>query len=196
MLAVFMQQKAAMFYGGSWYFNPVKEGVKDFEWDVMQFPKLFEGASLAHGGGPNGAIIIPTFSDQNNLENTMKYVEYFTRPEVNQIVMNVMDPLVSCIKGVKVMDDPRAQKLNSEFLPNTVAFLDWIWPVEINDAFTQAIPAVMSGNMTPEQATDVIQKAFETLVKEKDYSYNWYDKFTANDWAKVTPNSIPKYTVK
>lgn len=196
MLAVFMQQKAAMFYGGTWEFSSVKSGVKDFEWDVMEFPQVIPGAKLAHGGGPNGTVIIPTFCDQDNLGNTMKYVEYFTRPEVNQIVMNIVDPLMSGLNGIKVMDDPRAEKLNSKFLPNTVAFLDWIWPVEVNDAFTQSIPAVMNGSMSPEQATEVVQKAYDTLVKEKNYSYNWYDKFTADDWAKVTPKSIPQYEVK
>jgi len=196
MLAVFMQQKAAMFYGGTWEFSSVKAGAKDFEWDVMEFPQVISGAKLAHGGGPNGSIIIPTFCDQNNLGNTMKYVEYFTRPEVNQIVMDVTDPLMSCLNGIKVMDDPRAQKLNSQFVPNTVKFLDWVWPVEINNSFTQAIPAVMNGSIAPEKATEIVQKAYDTLVKEKDYSYNWYDKFTADDWAKVTPTNIPEFTVK
>ena len=195
MIAVFLQQKAAMFYGGTWEYDSVKNGA-EFNWDVYEFPQVVEGAALRHGGGPNGALIIPSFCDQSNLGTTAQYIEFFTRVENNQLVMDKISPLMACIKGVTCLDDPQSQKLNEVFVPNTSAFLDWIWPVKVNDAFVQVIPAVLNGSMTPEEAPNVVQTTYDTLVREENYSYNWYDNFDEAMWDQVTFDSIPEYEIK
>ncbi len=195
MIAIFLQGKAAMFYGGTWEFDPVRNGA-EFNWDVVEFPQVVDGAALKHGGGANGALIIPSFHDPSNLATTAQYIEYFTRPEINQMIMDNISPLIACIKNVSTMDVPQAEKLNDKFLPNTSAFLDWIWPIKVNDSFAQVIPAVMNGSMTPEEATEVVQTTYDTLVKEEGYSYNWYDGWTDENWAAVTFESIPEYEIK
>ena len=83
--------------------------------------------------------------------------------------------------------DTVTEYLNQYVVPNSVMFLDWIWPSEVNDAFSQTIPAVASGNMTPEQAVEVVQAAYDTAVAEKEYTYDWWNTWTDEDWAKVTP---------
>lgn len=195
MIAVFLQQKAAMFYGGTWEYDAVKNGA-EFNWNVWEFPQVVDGAALKHGGGPNGALIIPSFCDKENIATTAQYIEYFTRPENNQIVMDQVSPLMACMKNVECIDEPQSQKLNKQFVPNTSAFLDWIWPVKVNDSFAQVIPAVMNGSMTAAEATQNVQAIYDTLVKEEDYSYNWYDKFDDEMWAQVTIENIPTYEVK
>ncbi len=110
--------------------------------------------------------------------------------------MDKISPLMACIKGVTCLDDPQSQKLNEVFVPNTSAFLDWIWPVKVNDAFVQVIPAVLNGSMTPEEAPNVVQTTYDTLVREENYSYNWYDNFDEAMWDQVTFDSIPEYEIK
>jgi hypothetical protein len=100
------------------------------------------------------------------------------------------------IASVDPIDDPIARELTDEFLPHTISFLDWIWPVEVNDAVVQAIPAVMVGEMTPEEAVMSIQDAYDTLVAEMDFSFDWWNSWTDDDWAKVSPPSIPDIEVK
>lgn len=104
--------------------------------------------------------------------------------------------MIPSIKGVPVTNDPLAEKFNSEFMPNTITYLDWLWPSEVNDAVMQVIPAVMTGNMTAEQGAQTVQDAYDTVVAEKQYSFNWWDKWTKDDWAKVTPTAIPTIEVK
>ena len=54
----------------------------------------------------------------------------------------------------------------------------------------------MNGSMTAAEATQNVQAIYDTLVKEEDYSYNWYDKFDDEMWAQVTIENIPTYEVK
>src|SRR5690554_2496169 len=53
MRAVFSQQKAAMFYGGTWEYGAVKDVVKDFEIGVFEFPLMVNtpGVKPGHGFG-------------------------------------------------------------------------------------------------------------------------------------------------
>ena len=37
---------------------------------------------------------------------------------------------------------------------------------------------------------------YDTLVKEEDYSYNWYDGWTDEDWSAVTFEAIPEFEIK
>lgn len=196
MRAAFAQQKAAMFYGGTWEYAPTQSIVKDFEIGIFEFPLLVDtaGVKALHGGGPGDAIIIPSFADQKNLDLTMKFIEFILRPENANTILSKYNPMVSVVKGVQVQDTPLIQKLNKEVVPNTIMFLDWIWPVEVNDAFNQCIPAVVSGHMSADEAVENVQNAYKTLIKEKEYSFDWWTKWTKEDWAKVTPEKVPDPT--
>ena len=78
----------------------------------------------------------------------------------------------------------------------TIAFLDWIWPTEVNEVFKNQIPAVIAGESTPEQATAAVQEALNRLVKEEDYSYDWWNNWTDAQWEAVTLAEVPAYEVK
>ena len=103
----------------------------------------------------------------------MLFMELLTRPEYAGPIIDAASPIIPTIEGVPAGDDPFIQKINSVHRANTIPVLDWIWPAEINDAFCQAIPAVMGGYTTPEEAANRIQKTFDTIVKEKEYKYEY-----------------------
>lgn len=193
MRASFIQKKAAMFYGGTWEYPPIKDLV-DFEIGVFEFPLIVDtiGVKPRHGFGVGDwGIAIPSFANENNLENTMRFVEYLLRPEVANKILSIEDPMVEVIKGLEIKKTPINEYVNNVVLPHSVLFLDWIWPAEINDAFCECIPAVVGGYMTPIQATHIIEETLKTIKKEKGYKYDWWSSWTQDDWAKVTPSFIP-----
>jgi hypothetical protein len=73
------------------------------------------------------------------------------------------------------------------FMPDTVMFLDWLWPSEINNVLGNQIAGVAAGHITPEEAAQAMQDVHDKLVKEEGYKYNWYDAWTKEDWDAVTP---------
>jgi raffinose/stachyose/melibiose transport system substrate-binding protein len=194
MRAVFAQQKTAMIFGGTWEYEPLKAAVKDFKMGAMEFPLMVDAAGVkaqhAYAVGDD-AIEIPSFADQKNLENTMRFVEYFTRTENAQKILSTRSPLFKIEKGQTLQSDEVADFLNQKSVPNSIMFLDWVWPAEVNDAFSQSIPAVVTGNMTAKEAVDTVQKAYETVKTEKNYKYDWWSDWTDADWKKVTPTVIP-----
>ncbi len=196
MRAAFVQGKAAMYYGGTWEVASLRSAAPSFEVGIFQFPQIVDGATPQHGGGPDNAWSIPSFASQENLGMTVQFLEFITRPENAQKILDTYTAMIPSIKGVTPVDDPFAEELNTEFVPNTITYLDWIWPTEINDAIVEVIPAVMTGNMTTDEAVQRVQDAYATLVEEKQYSFDWWNTWEDADWQKVTPGSIPEIEVK
>lgn len=198
MRAAFLQQKAAMFYGGTWELAPLRAANPEFEIGVFQFPMVVDAADVVsqHGGGPDNAWSITSFADPANVQMAAQFLEFVTRPDNAAKIISTYSPMIPSIAGVPVADDPLAEEFNTEFMPNTITYLDWLWPSEVNDAVMQVIPAVMTGAMTAEDGAQTVQDAFDTVVLEKEYSFNWWDSWTAEDWAKVTPATMPTIEVK
>jgi len=191
--AVFAQEKAAMFYAGTWHLAPVRAVVGDaFEIGIFEFPIVVEGSVSQHGGGPGDCFVIPTFADPANYDLSRQFLEFIAREEHATNILSNRDPLGPSIASVpSTATEPLADELVAEFYPNTITFLDWIWPVEVNDAFVAGIPAVASGAMTAEEAAQNVQKALDTLIEEKDFQFDWWNTWTAEDWAKVTMTNLP-----
>jgi len=196
--AVFAQEQAAMFYAGTWHLAPVRAVVGDaFEIGIFEFPIVVEGSISQHGGGPGDCFIIPSFADPANYGLSRQFFEFISRPENATKILSNRDPLGPSIAAVPSTEtEPLANELVEEFYPNTITFLDWIWPVEVNDAFVAGIPAVLSGNMTAEEATQRVQDALETLIEEKEFQFDWWSTWTAEDWDKVTMKNLPEIEVK
>lgn len=198
MRAAFAQGQAAMFYGGAWENANVRKIVQDFEIGIFPFPLIVNNTNIKAlvGGGPDDGLGIPAFAPQENLDMSMQFFEFITRPENVNTVLSYYQPSAVVVNGVKIEENEYNKTYNEKLAPVTIKFLDWIWPVEVNDTFKQMIPAVILGNVTPEEATSAIQKTYDTLIKEKDYSFDWWNKWSEADWAAVTPKSIPAYEVK
>jgi raffinose/stachyose/melibiose transport system substrate-binding protein len=194
MIAAFAQQKAFMFYGGLWEMATVQSAATDFEVGIFEFPLVVDTAGVVsqHGGGPDGAWVIPSFIKPENVKWAMQFLEFVTRPENARKIIGTMAPYMPTIASVEPIDDPLARELTDQFLPHTIRFLDWMWPVEVNDAVVAGIPAVMVGEMTAEEAVQSVQDAIDTLIAETEFQYDWWNYWEQSDWDKVTPASVPE----
>lgn len=194
MIAAFAQQRAFMFYGGLWEMATVQDAVTDFEIGIFEFPMVVDtpGVVSQHGGGPDGALVIPSFIEPENIPMAVQFLEFVTREENASKIIGTQAPYMPTVASVEPIDDPLARELTDDFLPHTIRFLDWMWPVEVNDAVVAAIPAVMVGEMTAEDATQSVQDALDTMIAETDFQYDWWNYWDESDWEKVTPHSIPE----
>jgi len=185
MKASFLQQKTAMFYSHN--FQLLQKDCPDFELGIFAFPIIVDGTYSQAFGGPGTGIAIPSFANRDNLDNTMKFIEFMLRPEYANLCISCYKPVAEVVKGVKLVDDPNIKYLNEVLIPNTLMYLDWIWPSQVNSAICNAIPAVITGNMTAEEAAASVQKALSTLETQDDYVYDWWNTWTKEDWEKVRP---------
>lgn len=199
MYAAFAQQKAVHIFGATTIYAAVDPLINgSFEFGIFDFPLITDDPNVTpqHGGGPDDALVIPQFADDNNLDATMSFFEFLLRPETANLILEKAKFLIPAITSMDSADTPITDQLNDQFLPETIKYLDWIWPVEVNDVFVQDIPAVLIGSITPEEAAQDIDKALATVKEEKDFQYDWWTLWTDDDWAKVTPTVIPEINVK
>lgn len=197
MIAAFAQQKAFMLYGGLWEMGTLQSSVTDFELGIFEFPMVVDtpGVVSQHGGGPDGAFVIPSFIEPENIKWAIQFLEFVTRKENASKIIGTQAPYMPTYSSVEPIDDPLARELTDEFLPHTIRFLDWMWPVEVNDAVVAGIPAVMLGEMTPEEVAQSVQDALDTLIAETGFQYDWWNYWEQSDWDKVTPASIPEIEI-
>ena len=127
----------------------------------------------------------------------MRFVEYLLREEnAKKIICAAANgnPLFEVVNGAIGGSDDVTRFLNEVSVPHSVEYLDWIWPAEVNDAMCNVVPSVIRGSMSAEEAATYVQNTLDTLVKEEDYVYDWWNTWTPDQWAEVTPNSIPDVT--
>lgn len=185
--AMFAADQAAMYYCGTWEYPNIRTAVDEsVEIGCFEFPSM-EGVQSQHGGGPSDAIVIPSWVDRNQLDVIERFIDFMTREDQVNTVISTFVPIVSVIKGVVPADNELTETLNGSLRDNTIMFLDWIWPSTVNDAMCNAIPGVLAGQMTSEEAAASLQDALDNVVEEQGYSYNWYDSWSDDDWAAVEP---------
>ncbi len=49
--------------------------------------------------------------------------------------------------------------------------------------------------MSPEDAMDDVQSTFKRLV-DQGYSYDWWEKWSDEDWSEVTPQEKPSFETR
>lgn len=185
--ATFAQGKAAMVYGGTWEYAPLLEVVGDsFEIGVFPFPSMDGKMKPQQSGAADDGVAIASNCQREHWDLIVKFLDHMTQPESAQLSIGPIQPLIPVLKGVEPVDLPCAQELIG-FMPNTLIFLDWLWPSEINNVVSNQIAGVAAGQITPEDAVAAIQKSYEKQVAEEDYSYNWYDHWDDAQWEAVTP---------
>lgn len=198
MLANFAQGKCAMFFCGTWDYGVLKSMELDFDYGAFEFPVVIDGAQMCHAFATgDGAISIPSWVDQNNLDNIMRFVEYLTRTENAKKILCASSggsPLFEIVKGATGEVDEVTRFLNEVSVPHSVEYLDWVWPSKVNDAMCNVIPSVISGKMTSQEAADYVQQTLDTMVSEDDYVYDWWNSWSDEQWQAVTPGHIPDVT--
>ncbi len=191
MIATFAQGKAGMLFAGTWDYETIKNSC-DFEVGAFAFPVMVEGSHAENGYGVGDyALAVPSFASDDNLENTMRFLEYITRQENAQKILGTSTMIYEVLKGVSTEPDEVTDFLNSQIADNSAKYLDWIWPSEVNDALSTAIVASISGEMTSQEAAAYVQKAYDTVCEEQDYTYAWWESWTEEQWDNVTPAVVP-----
>jgi raffinose/stachyose/melibiose transport system substrate-binding protein len=164
MRAAFAAGKSAMYYGGTWEIPSLQQSVKNFKWGVFAFPKMAgTPGDPRHGGGADNGICVSSSIAPAKLDAAMKFIEYLTRPEVATLYLAPEQPIAASIKGVPQVEDAYAVQLRKDAFPNTIKFLDWIWPSEVATATASAIAGIVGGTSTPEQAAASVQAVFDDL---------------------------------
>lgn len=170
MRAAFAGGKSAMYYGGTWEIPSLQEGVKDFKWGVFAFPKMPGTPGEAkHGGGADNGICLASSIPEEKIPAALAFIDYLTRPEVATLYLAPEQPMAASVKGVPVIEDQYAKDLRASAFPNTIKFLDWVWPSEVANATASAIAGIVGGQLTPEEAAASVQKTFETLVADGNW---------------------------
>jgi raffinose/stachyose/melibiose transport system substrate-binding protein len=171
MRSAFATGQSAIYYGGTWELPWLDENVSDFTYGVFPFPALPDAqGEPRHGGGPDNGICIYSGIADENLPAAVKFIEYLTRPDVASQYLATQAPIAVSIEGVPVAETEIAQSLRETTYPNTIRFLDWIWPTEINDAYQAAIQGVVGGTLTAEEGAAQVQQAYDDIVAD-GYTY-------------------------
>lgn len=170
MRSAFATGKSAMYYGGTWEIPSLQENVKDFKWGVFAFPKMAGTAGAPkHGGGADNGICLSSSIAPEKVDAAMRFIEYLTRPEVATLYLAPEQPIAASIAGVPQVEEPYAKELRADAFPNTVKFLDWIWPSELAVATSAAIAGIVGGSTTPEEAAASVQATFDDLVAQGEW---------------------------
>lgn len=198
MRASFARGEAAMIYNGAWENANLNKVVTDFEIGTFPFPRLLDDETILPlvGGGPDDGFCIPSFGGQENIDIALQFLEFITREENVNIVISCYSPSARVVNGVEIEETPYNTVYSEQLAPLTIPFLDWIWPTEINETFKNAIPAVIAGNTTAEEACKSVEKTLARLIEEEDYIYDWWNTWSEDQWKAVTISEIPVYEVK
>jgi maltose-binding protein MalE len=198
MYAAFLQQKAAMFFALTPSLQNIRAAKPSFKIGVFQFPKIVDDSAVKPqvGGGPENGLALASFAPESTKQMSCQLIEFMSRPEEAKKLLAPTDPLVPSIEGVPATtSEPLAPQLTSEFIPNTIQFLDWIWPSQVNDAVTTAITGVMYSGTSPADGAAAIQAALDKLKSEESYQFDWWNTWSQDDWAKVSFPSDMKIEV-
>ena len=156
-----------MYYGGTWEIPSLQENVTDFTWGVFAFPKMEGTPGMPrHGGGADNGICLSSSIAPEKIDAAMNFIEYLTRPEVATLYLAPEQPIAASIAGVPQVEDAYAVQLRADAFPNTIKFLDWIWPSEIAVATSAAIAGIVGGDVTPEEAGASLQAVYDDLVAQ------------------------------
>ena len=187
MIASFVQQKVAMIFVLDSYDAYI--GDPGFEYGVMPYPVMGDAKDFYFGFGVgDGSLCMSTTIDPSHVDYALKFMEFATRPENAKKVLMAEKPEGTKVKIFKDIDAASAgfvTELNDVCIKHGITYLDWIYPGQVNDVFCQVIPALCAGTMTAEQAAAEIQKSLDTLKKESNYIYAWWDNFTDEQKALV-----------
>jgi raffinose/stachyose/melibiose transport system substrate-binding protein len=165
--AIFTSGKAAMFYGGTWEIDALRNaGMTAAQLGILKFPKIMNNSmQVQMTGGSGNAATIYSGIDASRLRLAEKFVDFVTSDSIDQAYCaKAKNPLAINVKVELSNADPLAKQLRDEFLPHTVTFLDWTWPQKIVSAFQEQIQAVTGQQTTPEKAVQAIQKTYDDLV--------------------------------
>jgi raffinose/stachyose/melibiose transport system substrate-binding protein len=160
----FLRGDSASYFGASWDLPALRERVTDFELGIFRFPQYSEigNEPVVFGGIENG-LCVSRSSQHKDLAKD--FIRYVTNDENAAKVLAGITPVATSHLSFEGADDPISQQIRDEYLPAS-KFLDWTWPRELNDAIQRSIQEMMAGSISPEDAAQKIQDAYDRLVAD------------------------------
>jgi|SRR5579859_616473 len=195
-IAAFVQDKAAMFFDGSWVLPTLRSSHSRFNIGAFTFPLVTSASGVVSqpNGSPTEGLAIPSFIPKADLPMADQFLEFLTSPTEANKIYATLDPVVPTITGVKAANDPLSAQLRG-YLPRTNGWLDWIWPTDVVNYVETAIQGVLFNGTSPVNAAQSVQGELNTLRKQQNYDYAFWTKWTHSQQTAVEPSSIPKIQV-
>lgn len=175
--AIFAQQGCLGFFASPTNIKNI--GDVDFEIEYLPFPVVVEGAIPQSSGGADEGTNILTLGDPANVAASAKFIEFFTRPEINAPVNQCSGNFGYAVLGVEGSESQISDQAYQLYTDNTIMYLDWVWSAEHNDAVVASIQGLITGDMDGAAACQSIQDSWQQTVDENDYTYEWWN---SEDW--------------
>jgi raffinose/stachyose/melibiose transport system substrate-binding protein len=161
-VAQFTQQKAAMFYGGTWDLASIIQQGPSLKLKALSFPTFVPGATSRPAGGAAIAAGVYGKVAASHKDLAQKLVTYMTSAEVDtQLVAGGTGALsLPTTNGVTSKTQSALQdQIVQDFVPKTFTFLDWYWPSDVTTVFQNGIQAVVAGQQQPDQLAKAAEDA-------------------------------------
>lgn len=177
--AIFLNEQAAAFYGGTWEITGfVEAGMDNLE--LIPFPIIKENAiSIQTGNASDGAYTIYSKIDPARQSAAELFIDFVTSDDTitsfrTSEVQDLRDyARVSCNKNVAMPENADSLTMAQKEFLDTMTFthLDWIYPPEITTALQDNLQSLTGLQITPEQAGNKMQEVMDKLLAE-GYDYN------------------------
>ncbi len=161
---LFTQGGSAMWIQGGWANKDLNNVFGD---KVGLFPIPTLANSVYPGGiagGPNISLAISNYSKHK--EESVAFIKFLLRPDILDlyVALNQTEASNSLKADTSVIKNPLLQEQANELLAGkTIYPFDNIMPGEINNMFYRLNAAVFIGQMTPEDAGNELQAAYEAM---------------------------------
>ncbi|MFN8375585.1 MAG: extracellular solute-binding protein [Anaerolineae bacterium] len=160
----FTQGESAMWIQGGWA-NKDINNVFGEDAGLFQIPTL-EGSIYpgALAGGPNIALGVMNYSQHK--PEAVEFIKFLLRPEILDLYvsLNQTEPSNHLQADPSVIQNPLLQLQAEQILQgHTVYPFDNIMPGEINSMFYRLNAAVFIGQLSPQDAADQIEQAYEAM---------------------------------
>ena len=158
--ASFVDNKVGAFFSGPWHMSLIRDaGGEDGTWTVAPMPVEDSGTSFVGGGD------LVVFKDAENREGGWKFVEYLSRPEVQQEFYGLVSALPTTSEawetGALAEDEMLAMfgdQLEDAKSPPTIP--TWEQVASVIDA---EIEKVVKAGLSPAEAASAIQSGAESI---------------------------------
>lgn len=161
----FMNGTAAMFYSGIWK-TPYLRGIKNFEWDAVEFPK----GSGGHRGFPMSAAGYGIVKDCKNQQLAYELVKYLAGATGQTLMAatGLTQPALKTLAKSDVFLDGQSPK-SKAFLVDAVKD-GHFWPYDANvQEWKNMVDSALDRAWTGDETVESILKKVTAKVNEKFY---------------------------
>jgi len=169
---LFGTKQAAMMIGGSWEIGVIEEefGVTDYGWFPPPVPNA--GDPIHYVWQPDMGMAIN--KDSKNYDAALEYMQWMASAELAQAFMDELPGFFSYLPGEYTFKSPAAEEMFKLSLADNVKLTARLFyeKVSMQDPsgtvlVEEALVRLATGQFTPEQAAEHVQKGLET----------WYEPF-------------------